>query len=116
MAIGLDETPRGLHNELGWLCLDFEKNMKKIGCLRKEYFMANFEVRVVNNDQEPLRGVRVKLEFTSITRGMSAEEYTDSDGVAYFSNYDEGEIRVYVDHDNCGTHYYEDGEQITITK
>ena len=78
--------------------------------------MASFEVRVVDDDQEGLKGVRVKLEFLSLTRGMSAAEYTDSDGSAYFDGYDEGDIEVYIDGSSYGKYYYEDGGSITITK
>jgi hypothetical protein len=77
--------------------------------------MASFEVRVVNDDQEGVESVRVVLEFTSLLRGMSSEEYTDSDGSAYFDDYDEGEIKVYLDGSNYGTYHYEDGGCITIT-
>ena len=78
--------------------------------------MASFEVRVVNDKQKGVSGVRVRLEFTSPTRGMSAEEYTDSDGSANFDDYEEGEIRVYIDSSNYGTYDYRDGECITVTK
>ncbi len=78
--------------------------------------MASFEVRVVNNDQDRLNGVRVRLGFKGLTRGMSSEEHTDSDGSAYFSGYEEGDITVYIDGRDYGTYYYEDGGSITITK
>jgi hypothetical protein len=78
--------------------------------------IASFEVRVVNDDQKGIRGVRVRLEFTSLTRGLSAAETTDSDGSAYFDGYEEGSIRVYIDGSNCGEYYYRDGDSITITK
>ncbi len=78
--------------------------------------MASFEVQVVNDNQDGISGVRVRLEFTSRTRAMSAEEYTGSDGTANFSDYEEGEINVYVDGSNEGTHDYRDGGSITITK
>jgi hypothetical protein len=78
--------------------------------------MPSFEVRVVNDDQEGVKGVRVRLEFTSLTRGMSAEEYTDSDGSAYFDGYDEGSINVYIDGRNYGGYHYDEGGCITITK
>ena len=78
--------------------------------------MASFDIRVVNDDEEPLEGVRVRLEFTSALRGMADEDSTDSDGIASFSGYDEGEIRVYLDGTNYGEYQYEDGEEITITK
>ncbi|HEQ98855.1 MAG TPA: hypothetical protein ENO22_05890 [candidate division Zixibacteria bacterium] len=78
--------------------------------------MADFEVRILNHDLEPIQGVRVRLEFTPLTRGMTGEEYTDSDGVAMFSGFDEGEVNVYVDHSDYGSYRYEDGGSITITK
>ena len=78
--------------------------------------MASFEVRVVNDDQDGISHVRVTLEFTDLTRGMSAAEYTDSDGVAYFSGYDEGEVEVYIDGSSYGRYEYENGGSITITK
>jgi hypothetical protein len=78
--------------------------------------MASFDIRVINDDEEPLEGIRVKIEFTSALRGMSDEERTDSDGLVSFSGYDEGEIRVYLDGANYGEYQYEDGEEITITK
>ncbi len=77
--------------------------------------MATFEVRVVNDDDEGIEGVGVGLEFTSLVRGMVHEE-TDSEGIAYFDGYDEGEINIYIDGHSYGTFYYEDGEQVTITK
>jgi hypothetical protein len=78
--------------------------------------MASFEVRVVNDDQKGLSGVRVRLGFKGLIRGMSSEEYTDSDGAAYFSGYEEGDITVYIDGRDYGSYYYGDGGSITITK
>jgi len=78
--------------------------------------MASFEVRVVNDDEKGLSGVRVRLSFKGLTRGIAPEEYTDSDGSAYFIGYEEGDIAVYIDGRDCGSYYYEDGGSITITK
>jgi hypothetical protein len=78
--------------------------------------MASFEVRVVNDDQKGIRGCRVRLEFEGLTRGISSDEQTDSDGCASFDGYDEGEVIVYVDGRNLGTYTYRDGGSITITK
>ena len=78
--------------------------------------MASFEVRVVNDDQQGLRGVRVSLSFTSLLRGKTAAESTDSDGSASFAGYEEGEVTVYIDGRDYGTYSYRDGECITITK
>lgn len=78
--------------------------------------MASFEVRVVNDDQKGLKGVRVRLSFKGLTRGMSSEEYTDSDGSAYFDGYEKGDITVYIDGRDYGSYYYVDGGSITVTK
>jgi hypothetical protein len=78
--------------------------------------MASFEVRVVNDDQKGISGVRVRLEFIPLDRGMSGEEYTDADGSAYFSGYDEGGVNVYVDGANYGSYDYREGDCVTITK
>lgn len=77
--------------------------------------MASFSVRVVNNEQKPVSGVRVVLKFTSIFRGITAEDYTDSDGYAYFDGYEEGEVNVLISGSNYDTYYYRDGDSITIT-
>ena len=79
------------------------------------YIMASFEVRVVNDAQDGLSGVRVGIEFTSLPRGM-ADEITDVDGSAHFNEYDEGDINVYIDGRNYGSYYYRSGGSITITK
>ena len=78
--------------------------------------MAYFDVHVVDEDQRPLKSVRVVLEFVGIFRGVTAEEYTDSEGHAEFDGYDEGTVEVFVDGSNYGTYHYIDGESITITK
>ena len=75
-----------------------------------------FDVHAVNDEGDGVQGVRVVLGFTSILRGMTAEEYTDSDGHAEFDGYDEGEIEVFVGGSSYGTYRYEDGGGITITK
>ena len=75
-----------------------------------------FSVRVVDDDQKGVSGIRVRLEFTDFVRGMSNEEYTDSDGYAEFDGYEDGEVVVYVDGGNAGTYQYEDGGSITVTR
>ena len=77
--------------------------------------MASFSVRVVDDEQEPISGARVVLAFKSILRGMTTEEYTDSDGYAYFTDYDEGDVEVFVRGASYGTYDYRDGDSITIT-
>ena len=77
--------------------------------------MASHEIRVVNDDQRGISGVEVGIEFTSIARGM-AHERTDSDGSAYFDDYDEGDMNVYLDGSSYGRYYFSDGGCTTITK
>ena len=77
--------------------------------------MADLSIRVLNDDEEPLEGIGVGIEFTELIRGM-AHESTDDEGYAYFSGYDEGPIRVYLDGKNCGKYNYVDGDNIDITK
>ena len=77
--------------------------------------MADLEIRVLNEDEEPLEGIRVGIEFTDVIRGM-AHEHTDSEGIAYFNDYEEGPVRVYLDGKNYGEYHYRDGERINITK
>jgi hypothetical protein len=78
--------------------------------------MASFSVRVVDDDDEGVAGVRVVLSFTSPLRGQSDAERTDEDGYAEFDGYEEGEIKVFLDGSDYGTFDYEDGESITITR
>jgi hypothetical protein len=75
-----------------------------------------FSVRIVDDGGDGIPHVCVRLEFTPIDRGMSDEEYTDDDGYAEFKGYEEGDVNVYVDGDNYGQYYYEEGESITLTK
>ena len=77
--------------------------------------MADLSIRVLNEDQEPLEGIRVGIEFTELTRGM-AHEHTDSEGCVNFKGYDKGPIRFYLDSKNYGKYHYRDGESIDITK
>ena len=78
--------------------------------------MASFDVHVVNEDQEDLKGVRVVLEFTGPLRGITGAEYTDSYGHAEFDGHKEGEVEIFIDGKSYGTYSYEDGGSITITK
>ena len=80
----------------------------------KEHTMT-FDVHVVNSEGERVYGARVRLSFTNILRGMTAEERTDSDGHAEFSDYEDGEVQVFVNGRNYGTYYYSEGDGITIT-
>jgi hypothetical protein len=53
-----------------------------------------FDVRVIDSGGRAVKGVRVVLGFTSILRGMTRTEYTDSAGHASFGGYDAGEVEV----------------------
>jgi hypothetical protein len=75
-----------------------------------------FDVHVVNEEGDAIEGARVVLSFTSVLRGVSTEEYTDSDGHADFDGYDDGEVQVFVNGSSYGTYHYEDGGGITITE
>lgn len=77
--------------------------------------MASFSVRVVDDENIPIQGAHIVLRFTDPLRGMTVEDYTDSDGYADFVGYEEGEAEVFVSGSSYGTHYYNDGETITIT-
>ncbi len=77
--------------------------------------MATFSVRIVDDNQKPVKGVEVTLGFTSFTRGMTSDKYTDSNGFAYFDGYNEGNVKVYVRGSNYGEYSYDDGGSITIT-
>ena len=82
----------------------------------KYYNMADFTVRVVDEDDKPWVGITVALGFQGLLRGMSGDEYTDEDGRAEFTDYDEGTAKVFIRGDNYGEYYFEDGNEITITK
>jgi hypothetical protein len=73
-----------------------------------------FTVKIVDDDQEPVKGARVMISFTSMLRGHSTTEYSDSEGRAEFPDYEDGEITVFVNGDNVGTYYYKDDEEITV--
>ena len=73
-----------------------------------------FDVHVVNSEGEGVERAHVRLSFTNILRGMTAEERTDSDGHAEFSSYENGEVKVFVNGSNYGNYYYSEGNGITI--
>ena len=76
----------------------------------------SFEVRVVNDEERGVSGVRVVLSFTDPTRGQTDAERTDSDGCAEFSGYEDGEVKVFLDGSDYGAFDYRDGDSITITR
>ena len=74
-----------------------------------------FTVRILNSKGDPLGGIRVRLSFHGLTRGITDPEYTtDSSGEAEFDGYDNGDVTVYVDGKDCGTEYYRDGDSVDI--
>jgi hypothetical protein len=76
--------------------------------------MASFSVRVLNDMNAPVIGIRVILEFPLQPFMIKAEEYTDKNGYAIFYGYDNDEIEIMVNGNNFGRYYYCDGEGITL--
>jgi hypothetical protein len=75
-----------------------------------------FVVRVVDDEDEALEGVRVVLSFTETTRGQTDPLRTDSEGCAEFDGYEDGEVKVFLDGEDCATCDYVDGDEITVTR
>ena len=51
--------------------------------------MASVTVHVLNDDQNPVRGKRVHLDFPDsgpFNIGTHSEDYTDEEGIAYFED------------------------------
>ena len=79
--------------------------------------MSVFTIRVVDDEDEGIGGVRVKVSFLGHVKGKSMiEEKTDSDGYADFDGDDEGEIEVFLNGTSYGTYEYAEGDEITIEK
>lgn len=79
--------------------------------------MSVFTIRVVDDEDEGIGGVRVKVSFLDRQKGKSmAEQKTDSDGYADFDGDDEGEIDVFLNGTSYGTYEYAEGDEITIEK
>ena len=76
--------------------------------------MASFEVRVVNENQGPIKGVAVRLEFKGLLLGITSEDYTDAEGVALFYGHKEGKVNIFVNDDSYGEYQFRDGDQVTI--
>ncbi len=75
-----------------------------------------FTVRVLDDKGNPKGGVRVRLSFVGITRGITDPEYTtDSSGEATFEDNDNGDVEVYLDGNSYGKEYYSDGDSIELT-
>jgi hypothetical protein len=59
--------------------------------------MAIYTIRVINKNEEPLKGVRVKVDFQELTTSNPNEVYTDADGIASLEVCGEGVGIVYLD-------------------
>jgi len=76
-----------------------------------------FTIRVVDDEDEGIGGVRVKVSFLERLKGKSmAEQKTDSDGYADFDGDEEGEVEVSLNGTSYGTYEYAEGDEITIEK
>jgi len=76
-----------------------------------------FTIRVVDDEDEGIGGVRVKVSFLDRLKGKAiAEQKTDSDGYADFEGDEEGEIEVFLNGTSYGTYEYAEGDEITIEK
>ena len=75
-----------------------------------------FTVRVIGGDGRGISGCRIVLGFADVTRGQTSPQYTDGDGRALFMGYSPGEVKVYVDGNERGTHRYGDGAIAIVTK
>jgi len=75
-----------------------------------------FTVRVIGSDGRGISGCRIVLGFVDATRGQTSPQYTDGDGRARFMGYSPGDVKVYVDGNERGTHGYADGATAIVTK
>lgn len=75
-----------------------------------------FTVRVVGGDGRGVSGCRIVLGFVDVTRGQTSPQYTDGDGRARFMGYQPGQVRVFVDGNERGTHAYAEGSTTIVTK
>jgi hypothetical protein len=74
-----------------------------------------FDVFVVDDDGDPVAGVRVRVQFTSILRGY-IEAYADDDGHAEFDeDVNPGEAMIYVRGESFGPYNIDDGDGYTVT-
>jgi hypothetical protein len=79
--------------------------------------MASYMIRVINRkDEDPIKGVRVRIDLHDMTTKSSKEVYTDAQGLASLDVMGEGVSIVYLDGFCYGEHYYREGELIVIRK
>ncbi len=75
-----------------------------------------FTVRVIGGDGRGVSGCRIVLSFADATRGQTAPQFTGVDGRALFMGYQPGEVMVFVDGSDRGTHRYAEGSTVIVTK
>ena len=75
-----------------------------------------FTVRVVGGDGRGVQGCRIVLGFADAARGQTSPEYTDGDGRARFMGYQPGDVKVFVDGSERGTHRYSEGSTVIVSK
>ena len=76
--------------------------------------MTSFSVRVINVNQKPIEGIRVMLEFATLIRAKRRNEFTNSEGYAYFNGYEDGEVLIFIMGTIYGKYHYLNGESITV--
>jgi hypothetical protein len=74
-----------------------------------------FTVRVVGDDGRGVSGRRIVLGFVDVARGQTAPQYTNADGRAQFMGYQPGDVKVFVDGNERGTHAYREGSTVIVT-
>ena len=78
---------------------------------------GEFTVHVVDEDEEPVEGVKVAVSFGE---GMSSGRRTDSDGNAEFHILRRARVgsgataTIYVDGNEVAEEYVEDGDSVTV--
>lgn len=75
-----------------------------------------FTVRVVGSDGRGVSGCRIVLSFADATRGQTSPQYTGVDGRALFMGYQPGDVKVFVDGNERGTHRYGEGMTVIVSK
>ena len=77
--------------------------------------MSTFSIQVVDDEDEGIGGVRVRVSFLDSNRSDS-DGKTDSDGYVELEGDDEGEVEVFLNNTSYGTYEYSEGDEITIEK
>ena len=82
--------------------------------------MSDLSIHVLNNREEPLRGIKVGLEYISrvldgnrfvdVCEGWGGEARTDEDGYAHFNDFKGGLIVVYLNGKFAGRNHINRGD------